>query len=255
MKSDTSKCSFKAIHKEQVQEALSYLHSFIQEERALTYQRFFKTSKGEYGYGDKFLGITVPNTRKAVARYYQTLSLAEISSIIKSQFHEERLFALLVLVAKYEQKQSNHHNKSEVFTFYKKHMSFVNNWDLVDASAPKIVGDFLYDIENDTSILRKWATSKNLWTRRIAIVTTLHAIKKKSYFEDTLAIATILLKDKHDLIHKATGWMIREVGKKDLSVLYSFLDRYHKIMPRTMLRYAIEKLDDDLRLKYMKKHY
>lgn len=234
-------------------EAKNYLHSFIQEEKIPIYQRFFKTAKGEYGYGDKFLGITVPDARKAV-KQYSHLTLQQLEPFITSEYHEERLFALLVLVAKYQNKNASDIQKYMFYRWYIHAMEeHINSWDLVDTSAPQIIGHFLYEIESDSSVLRKWATSENLWIRRIAIIATLYAIKKRNYFADTLAIATILLQDKHDLIHRATGWMLREVGKKDKEVLIGYLDIHTPHMPRTMLRYAIEKFDQPLRLHYLQK--
>ena len=215
-------------------------------EKANILQRFFKTGKGQYGEGDIFLGIIVPNTRK-VAKKYTDLSLNEIKKILYSKIHEERLCALLLLVEKY--KKTDELNKKKVFNFYIKNAKQVNNWDLVDLSAPKIVGEYLLD--KDKEILYKFARSKNLWKKRISIISTLTFIKNNQY-KDTFNILDILMKDKHDLIHKATGWMLREVGKKNLIEEENFIKKHNKSMSRTTLRYAIEKFSEEKRLKYLK---
>ena len=215
-------------------------------EKANILQRFFKTGKGQYGEGDIFLGIIVPNTRK-VAKKYTDLSLNEIKKILYSKIHEERLCALLLLVEKY--KKTDELNKKKVFNFYIKNAKQVNNWDLVDLSAPKIVGEYLLD--KDREILYKFARSKNLWKKRISIISTLTFIKNNQY-KDTFNILDILMKDKHDLIHKATGWMLREVGKKNLIEEENFIKKHNNSMSRTTLRYAIEKFSEEKRLKYLK---
>lgn len=208
--------------------------------------RFFKTGKGEYGEGDKFLGIIVPDSRK-IAKKYSDISFALVGDLIKSEFHEERLVAVLILVEKY--KKSNEKERKEVCKFYLAHTKNINNWDLVDLSAPKILGDFL--INKDRKLLIKLAKSKNLWERRIAIVSTFAFIYKKES-EWTFEIMKILMKDEHDLIHKACGWMLREVGKRTSEVeLEKFLLENIKKMPRTMLRYAIERLPEIKRKYYL----
>ncbi|MDD4804438.1 MAG: DNA alkylation repair protein [Candidatus Pacebacteria bacterium] len=215
-------------------------------EKANILQRFFKTKKGEYGEGDIFLGIIVPNTRK-VAKNYRDLKLLEVKKLLYSKIHEERLCALLILVDKFE--KGDDVEKVKVFDFYIKNAKQANNWDLVDLSAPKIVGKYLLDKPKD--ILYKFAESKNLWEKRISIVST-YTFIKNNQFEDTFKIAEILMNDKHDLIHKAVGWMLREVGKRFLKDEERFLKKYSKKMPRTMLRYAIEKFTESKKLSYLK---
>ncbi|RKZ81703.1 MAG: DNA alkylation repair protein [Candidatus Parabeggiatoa sp. nov. 1] len=210
-------------------------------------QRFFKTGKGEYGEGDIFLGIKVPTQRK-VANKYKTLPLTEIQTLLQSDIHEYRLTALILLANHYNKADAT--QKQEIFVFYTHHTQHINNWDLVDISAPKIIGDYLLNKPRDT--LYQLARSTNLWEKRMAIVATMIFIKHND-FDDTLKIAEILLNDEHDLIHKAVGWMLREVGKRDRSVEETFLNQHYQQMPRTMLRYAIEKFDDKKRKFYLKK--
>lgn len=206
---------------------------------------FFKTQKGQYGYGDVFYGVTVPQQRE-ISKRYQALSLSELLILLKSKVHECRLTALLILVGQY--RQADEGVRHRIVNFYLKHRARINNWDLVDASASYILGVHL--LGKDRSILYKLANSKNLWDKRIAIITTAAFIRAGEY-TDTLAIAKILLADKHDLIHKAAGWMLREVGKKSLVAEEKFLDVYAAIMPRTMLRYAIEKIPEEKRKIYL----
>jgi 3-methyladenine DNA glycosylase AlkD len=205
---------------------------------------YFKTGKGEYGEGDIFLGITVPESRK-IAIQFKDLPLKEVEILLNSKFHEERLIALLLLVHNYEKHPEK---RQEIFNFYLKNTKGINNWDLVDLSCHHIVGDFL--LNKDKSILYQLAESNNIWEKRIAIISTFNFIKE-SKFEDSLKIAELLLKDKHDLIHKAVGWMLREIGKKDIMVLEDFLKKYYQQMPRTMLRYAIERLPEIKRKAYL----
>src|SRR3989339_1198379 len=210
-------------------------------------QRFFKTNTGEYGEGDKFIGIVVPDIRKVV-KQNTALSLNEIVILLHSPVHEERLCALLILVTQY--KVGDIKKKKQIFQVYLKNTKYINNWDLVDLTAPNIVGAYLRDKPKD--ILSKLAKSKNLWQKRIAILATFDDIYHKKS-EETLKIAKILLHDKHDLIHKAVGWMLREVRKRvDEKVLLKFLDEHYKTMPRTMLRYAIERLSEPKRLAYLR---
>ncbi len=206
--------------------------------------RFFKTGEGEYAEGDEFLGIRVPVLRKH-AKQFSELSLIEIHKLLKSVYHEERLCALFLLVNKYE---NSEHEKSVVFSLYLDNTRYINNWDLVDSSAYKIVGAHLLD--KNKSPLYKLVRSKNVWERRIAIISTLHFIKNQQ-FDDTLEISKQLLKDQEDLIHKAVGWMLREVGKQAPSVERKYLRNHYRKMPRTMLRYAIEKFPDTERKKYL----
>ncbi len=195
-------------------------------------QRFFKTGKGEYGEGDKFLGIRVPVLRKQVGRYKAT-SLKDVLRLLNSSFHEERLFALLLLVKKF--KQANEREKTEIYELYLNNTKQINNWDLVDSSANHIVGAYLEN--RDKQPIYKLAKSKSIWERRIAIISTFHFIRINQ-FDDALKISAILINDKEDLIHKAVGWMLREIGKRDHGAEKAFLNQYYKKMPRTMLRYA-----------------
>ena len=219
------------------------LDSLKDHEKAQLLQRFFKTGKGQYGEGDIFLGIKVPEQRKVAKKY--NLTLEEIQELLNSNIHEYRLIALFILIDKYKKE-----NKEEIFNFYLKNTQNINNWDLVDLSAPNIVGEFLFNKDRD--ILFKLAKSNNLWEKRISILATFYFIKNND-FEDSLKIAEILLKDKHDLIHKAVGWMLREIGKRDQATEESFLNKHYKTMPRTMLRYSIERFDENKRKFYMKK--
>lgn len=208
---------------------------------------FFKTQKGQYGYGDVFYGVTVPQQRE-ISKRYQALSLSQLLVLLQSKVHECRLTALLILVGQY--RQADEATRQRIVKFYLKHRTRINNWDLVDASASYILGHYL--LNKDRAILYKLAHSKNLWDKRIAIIATAAFIRALE-FTDTLAIAKILLNDQHDLIHKAVGWMLREVGKKSLVTEEKFLDAYAVIMPRTMLRYAIEKFPEEKRKMYLGK--
>ena len=212
-------------------------------EKARVLQRFFKTGKGEYGEGDVFLGITVPQSR-AIAEQFAHIELKDVKKHLQSKMHEERLVALLVLVEKYKKSD----DKKEIADFYLSNTKHINNWDLVDLTADKILGDYLFD--KDKCIIYELVKSSNLWERRIAIVSTFNFIKQRK-FDETLRLAEMLLHDKHDLIHKACGWMLREVGKKDEKVLRDFLKKNYKHMPRTMLRYAIERFPEVKRKSYL----
>lgn len=216
-------------------------------EKAVILQRFFKTKKSEYGEGDIFLGVIVPNTRK-VAKKFLDLPILEIKKLLYSKIHEERLCALLLLVEKFY--NADDKGRKTIYEFYMKNARQANNWDLVDLSAPRIVGMYLLD--KPKGILYKFAKSKNLWEKRISILSTFWFIKYGK-FNDSLKIAKILMNDEHDLIHKAVGWMLREVGKKDMKTEEGFLKKYYKKMPRTMLRYAIEKFPENKRLMYLNK--
>lgn len=214
-------------------------------ERAKVSAWFFKTGKGQYGEGDIFLGITVPVMRE-VAKNYTDLSLFEIQKLLLSKIHEYRFVALVILVSKYQRAKEPEAKK--IFDFYIKNAKNINNWDLVDSTAEYIVGEYLLD--RGKSVIYKLSRSKNLWEKRIAIISTFGFIKRGK-FDDTFKISEILMKDNHDLIHKAVGWMLREVGKKDQQALEGFLKKHSKEMPRTMLRYAIERFDSDKRKFYM----
>ncbi len=222
------------------------LQKLANKEKAVILQRFFKTGKGEYGHGDIFLGITVPDQRK-IAKKYINLNLKQIKELLKSKMHEHRLIVLLLLVEKY--KKADENIKKDIINFYLSHTNYINNWDLVDLSSHQILGDYL--INKDKNILYKLANSNNLWEKRISIISTYTFIRNNK-FQDTLNISRILLDDKHDLIHKAVGWMLREIGKRNLEIEENFLKKYYKKMPRTMLRYAIEKFDKNKRDFYLK---
>jgi len=268
------------------------LKSKANPKKAKLLQRYFKTGKGEYGEGDIFWGIAVPEIRK-ITRKYSDLKLKEISELLKSKIHEERLSALLILVEQFQQflrgvvlqhntmlKHSamarhsarrhgvviNHHTtiservKKQISDFYLRNTKYINNWDLVDLSAPKIVGEYLMrpEITNstrmsriNTNILYKLAKSKNLWERRIAVLATFAFIRENK-FSDSLKIAEMLLNDKEDLIHKAVGWMLREVGKRSVKTLEKFLKKHASKMPRVMLGYAMERLAEGERTWYLK---
>lgn len=209
-------------------------------------QRFFKTGPGQYGEGDEFLGIRVPVLRK-LAKQFRNLPVAKVEALLRSLMHEERLLALLILVRKYE--RGDDATRSQVYELYCDNLAHVNNWDLVDSSAHKIVGPYLRD--KDRSYLHELAHSDDLWKRRVAIISTLAYIQKGEH-QETLAIAETLLHDKEDLIHKAVGWMLREMGKRDESLLLAFLKEHYREMPRTMLRYAIERLPERQRKQYLR---
>lgn len=209
--------------------------------------RFFKTGKGEYGEGDVFLGgISVPEQRK-IAKKYRDLDLSEIQKLLESRYHEERCTALMILTGQFN--KGNNWLKNEIYRFYLRNTKHVSNWDLVDTSADKIVGAYLED--KDKSVLYKLARSRNLWERRVAVMATFYYIKLGKA-EETLKIARILLSDKEDLIHKAVGWMLREIGKRcGEEAEEKFLREYYRTMPRTMLRYAIERFPEEKRRKYL----
>lgn len=229
-------------------------------------QKFFKTGKGEYGEGDVFLGLTVPQQR-LIAKRYIDVSLNELENLISSKIHEYRLTALIILTLKY--KKGAESEKNKIFDLYLKNTKYINNWDLVDLSAPNIIGEYLLRYchpersegsidsrlrgnDSDCAILYKLAKSENLWEKRISIIST-YTFIRKNQFEHTLKISEILLSDKHDLIYKAVGWMLREVGKRDQTTEEEFLTTHYKKMPRTMLRYAIEKFDGEKRKFYLNK--
>jgi 3-methyladenine DNA glycosylase AlkD len=214
-------------------------------ERAKHSLRFFRTGPGEYGEGDKFLGLTVPEMR-AIAKQYRDLDHDEILELLQSEWHEDRVVALLLLLDGY--KRGDDTRRGRIHSAYLANTRRINNWDLVDMSAGSIVGGHLDAAE--ISLLVKLARSKDLWERRIAIVATFHFIKRGE-LAPTLRISEMLLGDRHDLIHKAVGWMLREVGKKDRKVLDAFLAKHYREMPRTMLRYAIERHPEPVRKRYL----
>lgn len=215
-------------------------------EQAEILSRFFKTGKGEYGEGDKFLGIKVPVLRK-IAKQFNDLSLEDVRKLLCSPIHEERLISLFILAEHF--RKADDQIKKIIYKFYLQNTKQVNNWDLVDLSAEKIIGEYLVD--KDKQVLFELAKSTNLWERRIAIMSTFNFIKK-GFYETTLEISKLLLKDEHDLIHKAVGWMLREIGKRDLKTEEDFLKKHYKTMPRTMLRYAIERFPERRRQAYLK---
>jgi 3-methyladenine DNA glycosylase AlkD len=218
-------------------------------EKAKILARFFKTGKGEYGEGDQFIGLTVPQSRK-IAVQYQALSFSDVSMLLQSPIHEERLIALLLLVHNFQ--KGDEKKKKEIYEFYLAHTRYINNWDLVDLSSDKIVGGYL--LERDRTILYHLADSTNIWERRIAVLATFHFIKEKKEDADIFAIAEVLLHDQDDLIQKAVGWMLREVGKRiSEKKLEEFLLPRYKHMPRTMLRYTIERFPEEKRKRYLLK--
>ncbi len=212
---------------------------------ARQYQRFFKTGPGEYGEGDRFRGIRVPVLRH-LTRTYAALPLDQTERLLASPYHEDRMLALLIMVRQYQRGDRTTQNR--LYRSYVNHLARINNWDLVDCSAPYLPGPHL--ATRDRAILDRWAASPHLWTRRIAIMATFHFIRL-GQFDDTLRLAARLLGDPEDLMHKATGWMLREVGNRDRETLRTFLDHHLPTMPRTMLRYAIEKLPPNERRAYL----
>ena len=209
--------------------------------------RFFKTDKGEYGHGDLFLGVRAPKIR-SIAKKHIDISITDMQTLIRSKYHEERFLGLIILVNKYA-KTKDKKTKNQLYKIYISSFKYINGWDLVDVTCPHVTGKHL--IDKDRTILYKWAKSDDLWTKRIAMVSTFSFIRKND-LEDTFKIAEILLHDEHDLIHKAVGWMLREAGKRDIKKEETFLKKYYKTMPRTMLRYSIEKFPESKRQKYLK---
>ena len=222
------------------------LRSLADGQIALFSQRFFKTAAGDYGEGDLFRGIRVP-VLKRIARDHKNLSLVETLKLLHSPYHEDRLVALLIMNNQFD--RGNDLTRKAIYQSYLKNTQHINNWDLVDASAPQIVGGFLWD--KDRKVLSKLARSKNLWKRRIAVLATFHFIKRGET-NDSLNIASILLSDSQDLIHKAVGWMLREIGKRNLHSEEEFLKQHYHRMPRAMLRYAIERFPEPKRQRYLK---
>ncbi len=226
------------------------LRDFATDKNAQIARWFFKTGKGGYSEHDRFIGVKVPNTR-LVAKEFLDLPLSQIQILFKSKIHEERLLALVILVLR--SKKANPKTLAMLYQFYTKNIQHVNNWDLVDLSAEHVMGRHLFrqPRKHVEKILRKLALSSDLWKKRISILTTFHFIREKD-FQMTLQMADLLLEDEHDLIHKAVGWMLREVGNRDLKTEENFLRSRYRKMPRTMLRYAIEKFPEAKRQKYLK---
>lgn len=230
----------------EIQEALAVLSI---PEKAAFFPKFFKTGKGEYGEGDLFLGVKVPDQRAVAKEYYSKISLDELSGLLSSKYHEHRLTALFILILKFE-KTKDKAVKDEIVEFYLNHLRYVNNWDLVDSSCYKILGRYAFENKKE-DLLKKLSNSEEMWHKRIAVVGTMHYVKKGS-FDLTKEFVTQNLKHTHDLMHKANGWLLREMGQKNEKELIDYLNKYYKEMPRTCLRYAIEKLDEDLRQDYLK---
>ena len=230
-------------------EVVNALKLVASEERRKVNEWFFKTGKGEYGYGDIFLGVTAPDIRRIAKKFSQEISLQELTELIRSPIHEVRLCALIILVNKYKKE-----NSDKIYQYYMDHLTAINNWDLVDSSAPYIVGDYLYKHPEKSKILIDFSHSENLWVRRISIVSTFTFIKNNE-FNTTLEIAKLLLNDNHDLIHKALGWMLREIYKRDERIIKRFLRQNYAQIPRTTLRYAIERMDKEERLLYLKGNF
>ncbi len=227
-------------------EIINELKILATEERKKTNEWFFKTEKGSYGYGDIFIGVTVPDIRKISKKFALLISLNETKKLIQSPIHEVRLCALIILVNKYKKS-----NPDEIFDFYIQNISYVNNWDLVDSSAPYISGDYFYRNENKRDMMFEFSKSENIWTRRISIMSTFYFIRNNE-FSETLQIAKTLINDEQDLIHKAVGWMLREIYKRDQKLVEAFLKSNYDELPRVMLRYAIEKMDKVARMKFLK---
>lgn len=229
------------------------LKKLSSKEKALFYPKYFKSGPGEYAEDDVFIGVTIPNVR-SVAKKYSRLSLPEVKELLKSKIHEERLLALFILVAQFN--KSEEKTKEEIYKFYLTNKTHINNWDLVDSSAPYIVGEYLYNNKSQENLkpektLEALSKSKNLWERRISIIATYYFIKKGEV-DLTLKISKTLLSDKEDLIHKAVGWMLREVWKKDPGKAENFITKNYNRLPRTSLRYSIERMSPEKKFKYLK---
>lgn len=231
-----------------MQELLAELQALGSEEKAAGAARFFKTGKGEYGEGDVFIGVSVQEQRKLAGKYRNLLSLDDLAVLLDSNLHEVRLTAVFILVEKFRLAQTEGERQA-VVNAYLDNLHGTNNWDLVDSSAHKILGPWL--AERDRSLLYEMAGSGELWKQRIAVISTFHFIRLRQY-DDTLKLAVLLMDHPHDLIHKAVGWMLREVGKMDYQVEFDFLKAYYREMPRTMLRYAIERFDPETRQIFLK---
>lgn len=232
-------------NKKMIQNFLNEFTELKNEEKARHLSRFFKTGKGDYGEDDVFLGLTVPQTRAIAKKFYKEMPLDEIQELLKSSFHEIRLGALLMCVLKYQRGI----DKKKIYELYINNTNYINNWDLVDLTAPYIAGDFVYNYGSEDD-LRRLAQSSHLWSERISVVSSLYFIKQNS-FDYIFDISEYFLGHSHDLMHKACGWMLREAGKRNQMALEKFLDKNAPYMPRTMLRYAIEKFDEKKRKKYL----
>lgn len=218
--------------------------------RAESSMWFFKTEKGEYGAHDLFFGLTVPMQR-TLSKKYKDLPLSDCEQLLRSKYHEDRLIALFILILQY--KKADESLQKSIYEIYMQNIKHINNWDLVDVSAPHIVGQYLLDKKDERKVLYRLAKSDSLWEKRISIVSTLWFISKAKEYKDTFAISDILLQDRHDLIHKAIGWCLREVGKHvGREILVEYLQAKYKSLPRTSLRYAIEHFPEELRQQYLK---
>lgn len=232
-----------------VEDIMQALQTLVIPEKAEIMQRFFKTGVGEYGEGDVFIGVTVPDQRSVAKEFFNKMSLHEVGELLSSKIHEHRLTALLILVLKFE-KTKDQMQRRQIVDFYLENTRYINNWDLVDTSCYKILGRYCYE-NQDSNILEKLSDSENMWEKRMAIVGTMFYIKKEQY-DLTKSFALKNLNHPHDLMHKANGWLLREMGKMNENELLNFLNLYYKKMPRTCLRYAIEKLDESWRQDYLK---
>jgi 3-methyladenine DNA glycosylase AlkD len=233
-----------------VEEVEGALRQIATNEKAVNSARFFKSGPGQYGEGDRFLGVTVPEQRNVAKKYFRPIFFKDIKRLLESPWHEERLTALLMMVMKFQ--KGNDVTKRAVFDLYMKETTYVNNWDLVDSSAPYIVGPWLDSNPYKMKVLIKLAHSELLWERRIAMLATFYYIHKCQRADEALVISDILLHDSHDLIQKAVGWMLREIGKRvNEQILLTYLDDHAHEMPRTTLRYAIERLTPEQKLHYM----
>jgi 3-methyladenine DNA glycosylase AlkD len=234
-----------------VQQIISEVLTYSEPDRIHLYKKYFQCFPGGYGAGNEFAGIRSPILR-SLAKKYKYLSTSEAKQLITNNIHEIRLLALHIFELKFKSKKTSENEKQEIISLYLTHLEYINNWDLVDSSAHFLLGE--YTLNTNKSILVDLAHSNHLWSNRIAIITTLHHIRKNS-FSTTFEIAEILLHHPHDLIHKAVGWMLREVGNKNMQAELDFLKKHYNNMPRTMLRYAIEKFDEPLRLQFLKGTY
>ena len=219
-------------------------------EKAAFFPRFFKAGKGEYAEGDQFIGVTVPEQRKVAKEYFASIFLEELSELLVSEIHEHRHCALLMLVSKFEKSKSSE-EKSQIVEFYLSHKKYINNWDLVDNSCYKILGRFCFE-NNDNGLLKALSEEDNLWSKRMAVVATMHHVKQ-GQFDLMKELVLKNMQHSHDLMHKANGWLLREMGGKNQEELIAFLNDHYREMPRTSLRYAIEKLNEDLRQDYLKR--
>jgi 3-methyladenine DNA glycosylase AlkD len=227
---------------------IDHLKELSTSQRKKSNEWFFKTGKGEYSEFDQFIGVTVPNIRSVAKKYSKTINEHELTIIVRNPIHEVRLCGLIILVNKYQSKASD---KKSIYSYYLQNISYINNWDLVDSSAPHILGDYMFNNQEEINLLYRLSQSNNLWEKRISIITTLMFIKN-NHFGPTLTIAKTLLGDRHDLIHKAIGWTLREIYKRDEEIATKFLRENYTSLPRTTLRYAIEKMSEPERKIYLK---